>query len=216
MELKIAPSLLASNFMDLKTEIQKIEKTDAKILHLDVMDGHFVPNLTFGLPIISQIRKLTKLELDVHLMVTNPEFYIDKLNDIGVEYISFHQETTFHSHRLVNQIKSGGAKAGIAINPGTSVELIKDIIPELDFVLLMSVNPGFGGQIFLNLVYSKIHRIREMAKNQNQKIEIEVDGGVTNMNSKKLYDAGASMLVAGSFVFKSSDYAKTIGSLLNV
>ncbi|MEA1973303.1 MAG: ribulose-phosphate 3-epimerase, partial [Candidatus Cloacimonadota bacterium] len=210
------PSLLSANFMDLRAEIKEIEKTEAEILHLDVMDGHFVPNLTFGLPIISQIRKLTDLKLDVHLMVTNPDNYIDQLNNIGADYISFHQEAVFHSHRLINQIKEGGAKAGIVLNPGSSVELINDVLPDLDFVLLMSVNPGFGGQHFLDLVYTKIEKLKTLCSQMGTSVDIEIDGGVTSENSGKLYKSGANILVAGSYVFKNDNYVKQVRSLLDV
>ena len=211
--VKIAPSLLASDFTKIAEEIKKIEKAGADILHLDVMDGHFVPNLTFGLPIISQIKKICSIPLDVHLMVTNPEDYLEDLCGIGVEYISIHQETVFHLHRQITVIKSGKSKAGIALNPATNVETIFPILEYLDFVLLMSVNPGYGGQKFLPLVFDKISKIKKYANEHNINIEIEIDGGVNNQNAPQLIEAGATMLVAGSYVFKNADYKKQIKSL---
>ena len=211
--VKIAPSLLASDFTNIETEIKRVEAAGADILHLDVMDGHFVPNLTFGLPVIKQIKKICTIPLDVHLMVTNPENYIEELNDIGVEYISIHQETVQHLHRQISVIKVGGAKAGVALNPATAVETIFPIIQDLDFVLLMSVNPGFGGQKFLPLVYDKIKRIKDYAKSINSTIEIEIDGGVNDLNAKSLVQSGANILVAGSYVFGKSNYKKQINSI---
>jgi len=211
--VKIAPSLLASDFTNIAEEIKKVEAAGADILHLDVMDGHFVPNLTFGLPIIKQIKKICSIPLDVHLMVTNPEDYLEDLCKIGVEYISIHQETVFHLHRQISVIKAGGAKAGIALNPATPVETIYPMIEDLDFVLIMSVNPGYGGQKFLPLVYDKIKKLRKYAAENNCEIEIEIDGGVNDEIAPKLIKAGAEMLVAGSYIFKHADYAKQINSI---
>ncbi|MFO7895914.1 MAG: ribulose-phosphate 3-epimerase [Candidatus Cloacimonadales bacterium] len=211
--IKIAPSLLASDFTNIVGEIKKIEAAGADILHLDVMDGHFVPNLTFGLPIISQIKKICRLPLDVHLMVTNPEDYLEPLAAMGIEYISIHQETVLHLHRQVSVIKANGCKAGIALNPATPVETIYPLLPDLDFVLLMSVNPGFGGQKFLPLVYDKIKKIREFARHNQLNLEIEVDGGVNELIAPKLIAAGADILVAGSYIFRQVDYQAQIDSL---
>ncbi len=207
--VKIAPSLLAADFLRLEKEIRLIEKSGSEILHLDVMDGHFVPNLTFGFPIIKQIREFTNLKIDVHLMVTNPEIYIDNLSKIGVDYISIHQETVFHLHRLISKIKENNCKAGVALNPATPVETIFPIINDLDFVLLMSVNPGFGGQTFLSLVYEKIR----ILKLKRKELCIEIDGGVTDLNAKKLIAAGAEILVSGSYIFSGNDYSEKVGSL---
>ena len=211
--VKIAPSLLASDFTNIKAEIKLVEAAGADILHLDVMDGHFVPNITFGLEIIKQIKRICSIPLDVHLMVTNPENYIEDLNKIGVDYISIHQETASHLHRQISLIKAGGAKAGVAINPATAVETISPIIQDLDFILLMSVNPGFGGQKFLPLVYDKIRKIKNYTKSINTSIEIEIDGGVNDLNANLLKKAGANILVAGSYVFGKSDYKNQINSL---
>ena len=211
--MKIAPSILSSNFVRLEEEIKKIERDGADIVHLDVMDGHFVPNLTFGIPVIKQIRKITTLPLDVHLMVQNPENYITDLSKIGVEYISVHQESSVHLHRLISEIKVKNIKAGVALNPGTPVEMLYPILNELDFILLMSVNPGFGGQSFLPLVYDKLDKLHEKIKKNNLFLEIEIDGGVNSNNAPILKKHGADILVAGSFVFKSGNYSQAIRSL---
>lgn len=211
--IQIAPSLLSADFMNLQKDIAAVEAAGADILHLDVMDGHFVPNLTFGMPLISQIRKATSLPLDVHLMVTNPEEYLPALADLGVEYVSFHQETVFHIHRQIYVLKERGVKAGIALNPATPVSSIEPVISDLDFVLLMSVNPGFGGQKFLPIVYEKIAALKEAALMLNPELLIEVDGGVNSQNAGDLAAVGADILVAGSYVFGSDDYHAAITSL---
>ena len=210
---KIAISILNADFNNLQQEILKIQDAEADILHLDVMDGHFVPNLTFGLPIIKQIKDISKIPLDVHLMVSNPQNYLEILADWGIEYVSIHQEVVHHLHRQISVLKSKKVKAGIALNPATPIETVFPILPELDFVLLMSVNPGFGGQKFLPLVYKKITELRNVAASINPDLEIEVDGGVNNDNASKLVETGADILVSGSYIFKSSDYKKQILSL---
>ena len=204
----IAPSLLSSDFADLQSELKKLHSAD--MLHLDIMDNHFVPNLTFGFPVIDAIKATTKIDLDAHLMVEAPENYIDKLAKIGVKYISFHLEATAHSHRLLAKIRSLGIKAGIAINPGTAVSLLEPLLAEADFVLLMSVNPGFGGQSFLPLVYDKLAYLAPYKAKYG--FQIQVDGGVCAANARKLVDAGVDILVAGSFVFQS-DYSQKIDIL---
>ena len=211
--VKIAPSILSADFLNLENEIDLVQRAGADILHLDVMDGHFVPNLTFGMPIIKQIKEIAKIPLDVHLMVSNPAIYLDLLTKWKINYVSFHQEAEIHLHRQIHVLKNMGVKAGIALNPATPVESILPVLPDLDFVLLMSVNPGFGGQSFLPLVYSKIKTLRMLAEKTNPKLEIEVDGGINNENSHKLQKCGANMLVAGSYVFKSNDYSQQISSL---
>ncbi len=208
--IKIAPSLLSADFVRLEKEINSIQKAGADILHLDVMDGHFVPNLTFGLPIIKQIKDIAQIPVDVHLMVTNPDVYLETLGKWKIDYVSFHQEAEAHIHRQLKVLQKHGVKAGIALNPATPVETIFPVIAELDFVLIMSVNPGFGGQSFIPLVYDKIEKLRKLADQVNPELEIEVDGGVNNINAPKLISKGSDILVAGSFVFGSDDYKKQI------
>ena len=210
---KIATSILNADFNNLQQEILKIQNAEADILHLDVMDGHFVPNLTFGLPIIKQIKDISEIPVDVHLMVSNPQNYLEILADWGIEYVSIHQEVVHHLHRQISVLKSKKVKAGIALNPATPIETIFPILPELDFVLLMSVNPGFGGQKFLPLVYKKIIELKKITASINPDLEIEVDGGVNKDNASKLVEAGADILVSGSYIFGSTDYKKQILSL---
>ena len=210
---KIAASILNADFNNLQKEILKIQDAEADILHLDVMDGHFVPNLTFGLPIIKQIKDISKIPLDVHLMVSNPQNYLEILADWGIEYVSIHQEVVHHLHRQISVLKSKKVKAGIALNPATPIETVFPILPELDFVLLMSVNPGFGGQKFLPLVYKKITELRNVAASINPDLEIEVDGGINKDNASKLVETGVDILVSGSYIFGSTDYKKQILSL---
>ena len=208
--IKIAPSLLSAYFVRLEEEINNIQKAGADILHLDVMDGHFVPNLTFGLPIIKQIKDIAQIPVDVHLMVNNPDAYLETLGKWNIDYVSFHQEAELHIHRQLKVLQKHGVKAGIALNPATPVNTIFPVIADLDFVLIMSVNPGFGGQSFIPLVYDKIEKLRTLADQVNPELEIEVDGGVNNINAPKLISKGSDILVAGSFVFGSDDYKKQI------
>jgi len=213
--IKIAPSLLSANFVRLEEEINNIQKAGADILHLDVMDGHFVPNLTFGLPIIKQIKDIAKIPIDVHLMVSNPDVYLETLGKWNIDYVSFHQEAENHIHRQIKVLQKYGVKAGVALNPATPVETIFPVIADLDFVLIMSVNPGFGGQSFLPLVYEKIEKLRKLSDQVNPELEIEIDGGVNNINAPKLINKGANILVAGSYIFGSANYKKQIQSLRN-
>lgn len=211
--IKIAPSLLSADFIRLEEEISKIQDAGADILHLDVMDGHFVPNLTFGLPIIKQIKDFTKIPIDVHLMVSNPATYLETLGKWNIDYVSFHQEAEIHIHRQIKVLQDLGVKAGIAINPATPIESIFPVVADLDFVLIMSVNPGFGGQNFIPNVYDKIEKLRKLADQVNPDLEIEIDGGVNNINAPKLISKGSDILVAGSYVFNSDNYKNQIQSL---
>ncbi len=213
-QVKIAPSLLSADFGNLKDELKRIEETDAKILHLDVMDGHFVPNLTFGLPVLKSLKKYTSLQLDVHLMVTNPDLYIDPLADIGIDYCSFHIETDYHANRMIHYIKNKGIKAGVVLNPSTHHNSIEYVLDIIDFVLVMSVNPGFGGQKFIPNSLNKIKKLNELRRENLLNFEIEVDGGVCDENAALLRDAGADILVAGSYVFNSDNYTDRVRSLM--
>lgn len=209
----ISPSLLSANFNELGKDIEMINQSEADWFHLDVMDGVFVPNISFGFPIISHVNKLAKKPLDVHLMIVDPDKYISEFKKVGAEYLTVHYEACNHLHRTLQNIKSEGMKAGVSLNPHTSVDLLEDTIEDIDLVLLMSVNPGFGGQKFIENTYRKIEKLRAMAKRKNTELIIEVDGGVDASNAQKLVDCGADALVAGSFVFKSEDPSKTISNL---
>lgn len=209
----IAPSVLSCDFGRLADELAALNGAD--LLHLDVMDGHYVPNLTFGYPLIEKIRSLSQLPLDVHLMVTNPAAYLDRLADIGVNWISFHQECEYHSHRLIERIKERGIKAGIALNPAVPVSSLECVLPDLDYVLLMSVNPGFSGQKFIPSTMEKVAALRKTIDRQNLPTLIEVDGGVNASNSAALIEAGADILVSASFIFDHADYSEAINQLRN-
>jgi len=211
MKKLLAPSILSADFTHLKAQIEETEKAGADILHLDVMDGHFVPNLTFGPPLISQIRSITNLTLDVHLMISNPENTIDSYIESGADWISVHPETVRHLHRLITHIKSGKRKAGVVLNPSTPLVLLEDILEELDFVLLMSVNPGYGGQAFIAGVKEKITRFIEMrAKRNCEHVLLELDGGIGLNNIKELATLGVDVFVAGSAVYHSFNIQETI------
>jgi ribulose-phosphate 3-epimerase len=211
----LAPSILSANFLTLEKEIRLVEKAGADIIHCDVMDGHFVPNLTFGPSIIKQIKEITNLPLDVHLMITNAEQTIDSYIDAGADYISVHYEAVTHLNRLISYIKKRNVKAGVVLNPSTSVELIADVFPILDFVLLMSVNPGFGGQKFIQGTYNKIDKFNEMKlKYKNDNILLEVDGGVSLENSKTLSKFGVDIFVVGNVIFKSENKIKTMKQII--
>lgn len=209
----IAPSLLSANFARLGSEIVDLESSGADILHLDVMDGHYVPNLSFGYPVIASVASQTGLDMDVHLMVTNPADFIDRLSKLGVRWISFHQECEYHSHRLVHRIKELGIKAGIALNPATPISSLDCILPDLDYVLLMSVNPGYSGQSFIPAVLDKVRSLKSRITELDLPTLIEVDGGVTASNSAQLWEAGADILVSASYIFQNIDYAQAIQAL---
>ena len=204
----IAPSLLAADFSDLKNEIEKVEKAGAEYLHLDVMDGAFVPNISFGAPVISSIRKHSNLVFDVHLMVENPDRFIKDFVDAGADIITVHAEATKHLNRTVQLIKSYGKKVGISLNPSTPLEMIKHELKNIDMVLIMTVNPGFGGQAFIENMTDKIKELRALDTN----IDIEVDGGINAETGKKVKEAGANVLVAGSYIF-NGNYEEKIKSL---
>ncbi len=209
----IAPSLLSANFLKLSDECQMLNESEADWFHLDVMDGCFVPNISFGIPVISAISKTTKKICDVHLMIVEPEKYAEAFRDAGANILTVHYEACVHLHRNIQQIKSLGMQAGVALNPHTRVELLRDILPDIDVVCLMSVNPGFGGQNFIPNTFEKIRALRKMINELDVTVKIEVDGGVSLENAKQIIDAGADVLVAGNAVFKSADPKQTIHKL---
>ena len=209
----VAPSLLASDFLRLEQECNMLNESEADWFHLDVMDGHFVPNISYGPMIIQFIRSTTQKLCDVHLMIEKPERYMEEFKAAGADQVHVHIEACTHLHRNIQQIKSLGMKAGVAVNPHTPVELLSDILPDIDVVLLMSVNPGFGAQQFIPHTLTKIRQLRKMIDNWKLDVKIEIDGGVTLDNAKDIMTAGADVLVAGNTVFKSKDPKKTISLL---
>ena len=209
----IAPSLLSANFLNLSSEIEMLNKSTADWIHLDIMDGVFVPNITFGFPVIHQIKKIATKPLDVHLMIIKPERYIKEFKDAGADILTVHYEASTHLHRTLEQIRSLGMKAGVSINPHSSVSLLENIIEYTDLVLLMSVNPGFGGQKFIPGIYHKISETKELISKKNPSCLIEIDGGVDIENAEKLYKSGANVLVAGNAVFSSQNPTKTISDI---
>ena len=211
----IAPSLLAANFLQLGNACQMLNESEAAWFHLDVMDGSFVPNISYGLPIIEQIKKTTTKVMDVHLMIVAPEKYIADFKKAGADILTVHYEACPHLHSTLQQIKAHGMKAGVAINPHTSVDLLKDVINNIDVVCVMSVNPGFGGQKFIEHTYEKVRALKQIITNANANTLIEIDGGVTENNAAQLVAAGADVLVAGTTVFKAADPKQMITTLKN-
>ena len=209
----IAPSILASDFSNLKNEIDMVNKSDADWFHLDVMDGVFVPNISFGIPVIQSMKKHAKKPFDVHLMIVQPERYIEDFKKCGADILTVHYEASTHLHRTLDAIKKAGMKAGVAINPHTPISSLEDIMPYMDLLCIMAVNPGFGGQKFIETTYKKTSDAREMANHLNQKLLIEIDGGVTLANYTRLLESGADVLVAGNTVFASDNPIKTIADL---
>ena len=213
MNKLIAPSLLSADFLHLSKDIDMVNRSQADWFHCDIMDGVFVPNISYGIPLVQAIKKEALKPLDVHLMIVEPDRYFEKFRDAGADIITFHYEASTHIHRSVQMLKSLGVKAGVVLNPHTSVTLLEDILGDLDLVLLMSVNPGFGGQKFIERTYAKIEKLHQMIENQGLKTMIEVDGGVNVENAPKLFNAGADVLVAGNAVFKSEEPMKTIAMM---
>lgn len=211
--VKIAPSILSADFAKLGEEIKDVERGGADYIHVDVMDGHFVPNITIGPLIVEAIRPVTKLPLDVHLMIENPDQYIEAFAKAGADYLTVHVEACKHLHRTLNYIKSFGVKAGVVLNPATPVEMIQHVLEDVDMVLFMTVNPGFGGQKFIPAVLPKIKQLKEMIDSKGLNIEIEVDGGVNPETARLCVEAGATVLVAGSAVYNQPDRAKAIAEI---
>ena len=209
----VSPSLLSADFGNLNKDLEMINSSEAQMLHIDVMDGVFVPNISFGFPVLKYVQKVCKKPLDVHLMIVEPQKFIQEVKDCGAEIMNVHYETCTHLNRVVQQIKDAGMKAGVTLNPATPVCLLRDIIAELDLVLLMSVNPGFGGQKFIPQTLNKVRELRELIKETGSKALIEVDGGVNAETGKQLRDAGADILVAGNYVFKAEEPLEAIHSL---
>jgi ribulose-phosphate 3-epimerase len=206
----IAPSVLAADFANLQRDIEMINKSEADWFHIDIMDGVFVPNISFGMPVLDAIKKHAKKTIDVHLMIVDPDRYISTFKKLGADVLTVHLEACTHLHRTLQAIKAEGMKAGVALNPHTNISLLEDVIQDIDLVCIMSVNPGFGGQSFIENTYSKVEKLKELIVRKGASTLIEIDGGVTTKNAKQLVDAGADVLVAGSFVFNSENPTQTI------
>ncbi|TXI68658.1 MAG: ribulose-phosphate 3-epimerase [Flavobacterium sp.] len=212
----IAPSVLAADFANLQRDIEMINTSEADWFHIDIMDGVFVPNISFGMPVLDAINKHAKKTIDVHLMIVDPDRYIATFKKLGADVLTVHYEACTHLHRTLQAIKAEGMKAGVALNPHTNVDLLEDVIQDIDLVCIMSVNPGFGGQSFIENTYSKVEKLKALINRKNASTLIEIDGGVTNKNAKQLADAGADVLVAGSYVFGAQDPIATIADLRKI
>ena len=216
MKSMIAPSILAADFANIQHEVEMLNTSEADFIHVDIMDGLFVPNISFGIPVTEAIHRHAKKPLDVHLMIQNPDQYLESFRKAGAEVITVHWEACTHLNRTLQAIKAMGAKAGVALNPHTPVELLADSLDQIDLVCIMSVNPGFGGQKFIENTYSKVSRLKQLIQEKGSKTLIEIDGGVNLQNAPKLLEAGANVLVAGSFVFNSPDPIVTIAELKSI